>query len=62
VRKVVDLFKSLDLSRVYPFIFALISVLILFQYSFSNIESLLYDLRVKYDIGFSFEDNIVIVT
>ncbi|MDD0854796.1 CHASE2 and HATPase_c domain-containing protein [Halobacteriovorax sp. GB3] len=55
-------FKDLDFSKLYPFIFTVILVAILFQYSFSNLESVFYDLRVKYDFGISFRDNIVIVT
>lgn len=37
----------------YPLLFTLIFLAVLFQYSFPAIEATLYDLRVKYDIGFS---------
>ncbi len=62
VNRIFELLKSKDFTRFYPFIFALVSMLILFQYSFSNIESVLYDLRARLDLGFNFEDNVVIVT
>lgn len=53
--------KSLDFSKYYPLFFTIIFVFILFQYSFSSLEAIFYDLRVKYDIGTSYSDNIVIV-
>lgn len=54
--------KKVDFSRYYPLVFTLAFVVILFQYSFSSLEAIFYDLRVKYDFGFGFRDNIVLVT
>lgn len=54
--------KQFDFSKLYPFAFTIFFVAILFQYSFSNLEAVFYDMRVKYDFGISFLDNIVIIT
>lgn len=54
--------KKSEFSRFYPLFFTLVVVFILFQYSFSSLEAIFYDLRVKYDLGLKFEDNIVLVT
>jgi signal transduction histidine kinase len=54
--------KKSEFSRFYPLFFTLVVVFILFQYSFSSLEAIFYDLRVKYDLGLNFEDNIVLVT
>ncbi len=54
--------KFIDYTKLYPLFFTLIIVIILFQYSFSALESIFYDLRVKYDLGLHFKDNIVIIT
>ena len=53
--------KNKDYSRYYPLFFTLVFVVVLFQYSFSSLESIFYDHRVKYDWGIGFDDNIVIV-
>jgi len=53
--------KVYDLSNYYPLLFTVIFIFILFQYSFSSIEAIFYDLRIKYDVGISKSDNIVIV-
>jgi len=36
-------------------------VVILFQYSFSTLEAIFYDLRTEYDIGISFRDDVVLI-
>lgn len=54
--------KKSELSHYYPLIFTLVFVFILFQYSFSSLEAILYDLRVRYDFGTAFKDNIVLIT
>lgn len=54
--------KKIDLTKLYPVFFTLIFVAILFQYSFSSLESILYDARIKYDWGISHRDNIVLIT
>lgn len=51
-----------DLGQYYPLLFTVIFIVFLFQYSFSSLEALFYDLRVKLDIGNTFDDNIVLVT
>ena len=53
--------KGNDYSKYYPLFFTIIFVVILFQYSFASLESIFYDLRVRYDIGTSFKDNIVLI-
>jgi signal transduction histidine kinase len=53
---------NFDNSRLYPFIFTVIFIIVLFQYSFSSLESIFYDLRIKYDWGISYEDKIVLIT
>jgi signal transduction histidine kinase len=54
--------KKSEFSRFYPLFFTLVVVFILFQYSFSSLEAIFYDLRVKYDLGLSYKDNIVLIT
>ncbi|MBK23894.1 MAG: hypothetical protein CME70_07810 [Halobacteriovorax sp.] len=54
--------RSIDISKYYPLFFTVIFVVILFQYSFSAQEAIFYDLRVKWDFGTSYEDNIVLIT
>jgi signal transduction histidine kinase len=54
--------KSSELSNYYPLIFTVLFVAFLFQYSFSSLESILYDLRVKWDIGTSPTSKIVLIT
>lgn len=53
--------KSFDFSRYYPLFFTVIFVIILFQYSFSTLESIFYDLRVKYDLGINHNNDIILV-
>ncbi len=53
--------KSFDFSKYYPLFFTVIFVVILFQYSFSTLEAIFYDLRTEYDIGIGYRDNIVLV-
>ena len=54
--------KSFDFSKYYPLFFTIIFVIILFQYSFSTLEAIFYDLRVKFDFGTSAGNDIVIIT
>ncbi len=51
-----------DYSNFYPLIFTIIFIIIMFQYSFSGLEAIFYDARVKYDIGTKFHDHIVLIT
>jgi len=53
--------KSFDFSKYYPLFFTVIFVVILFQYSFSTLEAIFYDLRTEYDIGISFRDDVVLI-
>ncbi|OFZ21918.1 MAG: hypothetical protein A2202_04115 [Bdellovibrionales bacterium RIFOXYA1_FULL_36_14] len=50
-----------DFTNYYPLFFTLIFVVILFQYNFHSMESIFYDLRLKYDFGISFKDNIILI-
>ena len=54
--------KGSDFSKYYPLFFTIIFVIILFQYSFSTLEAIFYDLRVKYDLGIGYQDNMVLVS
>ena len=54
--------KNKDLSKFYPLFFTIVFVLVLFQYSFSTLEAIFYDLWIKYDFGASFKNNIVLIT
>lgn len=54
--------KNKDLSKFYPLFFTIVFVLVLFQYSFFTLESIFYDLWVKYDFGVGFKNNIVLIT
>ncbi|MCO4794662.1 MAG: CHASE2 domain-containing protein [Bacteriovoracaceae bacterium] len=51
-----------DFSKYYPLFFTIIFVIILFQYSFSTFEAIFYDLRIKYDLGIGYKDNMVLVS
>ncbi|MBY0413423.1 MAG: CHASE2 domain-containing protein, partial [Bdellovibrionales bacterium] len=53
---------NIDLSDYYPLLFTLIFVTILFQYPLASFESILYDLRVRWDFGVHSTPEIVIVT
>lgn len=53
---------NIDLSEYYPLIFTLVFVIVLFQYPLASFESILYDLRVKTDIGIKPSNEIVIIT
>ncbi|WP_127715615.1 ATP-binding protein [Halobacteriovorax sp. HLS] len=55
-------FLNFDNSKIYPFIFTVIFIIVLFQYSFSSLESIFYDLRIKFDWGISHQDEIVLIT
>lgn len=54
--------KKIEFTNYYPMIFTLIFIVVMLQYKFPGLESVFYDWRVKYDIGTSFTDDIVIVT
>ena len=58
----IDKKKDRDYSKYYPIFFTIVFITILFQYPFSSLESFFYDLRIQYDWGVSFKDNIVLVT
>ena len=53
---------KIDLSDYYPLFFTLIFVTILFQYPLASFESILYDLKVRWDFGVKPTPEIVIVT
>ena len=53
---------NVDLSDYYPLLFTLIFVAILFQYPLASFESILYDLRIRWDMSISPSKEIVIVT
>lgn len=57
-----DTKESFDTSKYYPLVFTILFVVILFQYSFSSLEAIFYDFRVRFDFGMSFKENIVLVT
>ncbi|MBC7427534.1 MAG: CHASE2 domain-containing protein [Bacteriovorax sp.] len=53
---------KIDLSDYYPMLFTLIFVTILFQYPLASFESIIYDLKVRWDFGVHPTPEIVIVT
>lgn len=61
IDKIVELFNFPESTNYYPLIFTIIFVVILFQYSFSALESIFYDFRVRYDIGTSSKSEVVVV-
>jgi signal transduction histidine kinase len=54
--------KKGEVSRYFPLFFTIVVVFVLFQYSFSSLEAIFYDLRVRYDFGISYNDDIVLIT
>lgn len=54
--------KIWDISNFYPLFFTVIFIVILFQYPFSSLEAIFYDLRTKLDIGIQEEDDVVIIS
>ena len=54
--------KSFDFSKIYPLFFTIIFVVLLFQYSFSTLEAIFFDLRVRTDFGINYKDNVVLIT
>lgn len=61
IDRVVELFNFPESTNYYPLIFTIIFVVILFQYSFSALESIFYDFRVRYDIGTSSRNDVVVI-
>lgn len=55
-------FKELKSTYIYPLFFTIVLILIVFQYQFSFLESVFYDLRIRTDLGINFSDNIVLIT
>ena len=54
--------KKIDFSKYYPLFFTIFFVVIVFQYSFSTLEAIFYDLRVRHDFGIKGQDNVVLIT
>ncbi len=52
---------KLDFSNHYPIIITLFFILLIFQYPLSTLESILYDLRLKFDFMTKASDEIVLV-
>ena len=50
------------LGKIYPLLFSIVFLVIIFQYPFFFLESIFYDLRIKYDLEFGSRDQIVVVT
>jgi CHASE2 domain-containing sensor protein len=51
-----------DLGYLYPFLFTLIFVIILLQYSFSGFDAIFYDAWVKYDLGIKNENRVIVIS
>lgn len=51
-----------DFSSHYPIIFTMFFILIIFQYPLTTLEAILYDLRIKLDIGTTPTSEIVLIT
>jgi signal transduction histidine kinase len=54
--------KKIEFSNYYPLVFTLIFVSILLQYPLASFEALLYDTKVKYDLGYNHSKDIVLIT
>jgi hypothetical protein len=54
--------KGWDFSKYYPLFFTVIFVFILFQYSFSTLEAIFYDLRIRFDLGIGHTNEVVLIT
>ncbi len=53
--------QGIDISGIYPVFFTIIFVIVLLQYSFSVLEAIFYDLRVKYDFGIKHRNDVVTI-
>ena len=53
--------QGIDISGMYPVFFTIIFVIVLLQYSFSALEAIFYDLRIKYDFGINLRKDIVTI-
>lgn len=53
---------KLNLSKFYPLFFTLIFIIVVLQYSCSSFEAILYDLRVRWDIGIGPNKDFVIIS
>ncbi len=51
-----------DFASHYPIIFTLFFILVIFQYPLTTFEAILYDLRIKLDLGTNATPEIVLVT
>lgn len=54
--------KKVNLNRFYPFFFTIVLIAVILQYSFSSLEAVFYDARVKLDWGISSQQQVVLVT
>ncbi|MBT3983048.1 MAG: CHASE2 domain-containing protein [Bacteriovoracaceae bacterium] len=54
--------KDFNISNFYPLFFTIAFIIVMIQYSFSSLEAIFYDLRVKWDLGVGAPEAIVIVT
>jgi signal transduction histidine kinase len=54
--------KIWDISNFYPLFFTIVFIVILFQYPFSSLEAIFYDLRTKLDIGIQEDDEVIIIS
>lgn len=59
---VLEKIKKIEFTNYYPMIFTVIFITVMIQYKFPALESVFYDWRVKYDIGTTFNDDVIIVT
>ena len=62
MKNIIKHLKKFDFSKYYPLVFTIFFVIIVFQYSFSTLEAIFYDLRVRYDFGTKSQDKIVLIT
>lgn len=62
MEKLKKLYNGKNLLRIFPLFFTLSFIFILTQYSFVFLESVFYDLKVKFDFGISSENEVVVIT
>jgi signal transduction histidine kinase len=61
LKRIHNLLKR-EATSLYPIVFTIIFVFILFQYSFNTLESIFYDFNIRFDLGMSKPTPIVLIT
>ncbi len=62
MEKFKNLYTGKNFLRIFPLFFTLSFILILTQYPFTFLESVFYDLKIKFDLGVSPDNQVVVIT